>query len=256
MTTARPSALFVGTGRSVLTAATALARHDWRVDVMSRHTIPEILGAPAALTQVSLPTTRLWERELGLDLWSQDAPAATAVRLVLTNGADAPVEVVAPLPGQATAIDSRLIRARWLELLDQRDVPPGRVLVGDRHHAAALPAQLLHEQPLGEHLVLAVLPRDPHLALDPDPGGQGLHPELGGLRVPRALGADRGQRGLTAVTDAVGAVGPVEERLDPAQAGGGEPVLHGRHRAQDAPGEVLDHVLGVDPLPDRRRGQR
>lgn len=118
MTTARPSALFVGTGRSVLTAATALARHDWRVDVMSRHTIPEILGAPAALTQVSLPTTRLWEQELGLDLWSQDAPAATAVRLVLTNGADAPVEVVAPLPGQATAIDSRLIRARWLELLD------------------------------------------------------------------------------------------------------------------------------------------
>ncbi|KOX10703.1 hypothetical protein [Nocardiopsis sp. NRRL B-16309] len=125
MTTAhqeRPSALFVGTGRSVLTAATALSRHGWRVDVMSRFTKEEILGSPPGLTQVSLPTTRLWEQELGLDLWSADAPTATAVRLVLTGGATDPVQIIAPLPGegQTTAIDSRLIGGRWMQLLDEQ----------------------------------------------------------------------------------------------------------------------------------------
>lgn len=109
----QPSALFVGAGRSTLTTATALARHGWRVDVMSRRTIPEILGAPAGLTQISLPTTRQWEQHLGLDLWSQDAPTVTAVRLTLGEN-----EIIAPLPGEATAIDPRLISARWLEMLD------------------------------------------------------------------------------------------------------------------------------------------
>ncbi|MFY7068992.1 hypothetical protein ACOQFV_24305 [Nocardiopsis changdeensis] len=115
-----PSALIVGTGRSVLTAATALARHGWRVDVMSRLTIPEILGSAAGLTQISLPTTRQWEQHLGLDLWAHDAPPVTAVRLVLDDGTE-PVEIMAPLPGEATAIDSRLIGARWLEMLDDEN---------------------------------------------------------------------------------------------------------------------------------------
>src|SRR5690606_18470265 len=110
----------------------------------------------------------------------------------------------------------------------------GGVLVGDRYNAAALTTELLHEQPLGQHLVLAVLARNAHLAGHADPGGQRLDPELGGLRVVRTLGADRGEGLLAAVAHAVLAIGTVEERLDPTHPRGREPVLHGHDRAQDA----------------------
>lgn len=108
-------AMFFGSGRASLTAATGLARDGWRVEMFARHSTPEILGGPPALTQVALPHTRSYEASLGLDLWSDSAPVATAVRLAFSDGA----AFCAPLPGRATAIDPRLSTAYWLQALEE-----------------------------------------------------------------------------------------------------------------------------------------
>ncbi|WP_435110463.1 hypothetical protein [Nocardiopsis synnemataformans] len=110
----QPRAVIFGSGHSALTLGTGLLADGWRVDVFTRHSTPELLGGPAGLTQITLPSVRAAERSLGLDLWATTAPKAQSVRMAMASG-ERPWEFRAELPAAATAIDHRLKTAYWLQ---------------------------------------------------------------------------------------------------------------------------------------------
>ncbi|WP_150253129.1 hypothetical protein [Nocardiopsis deserti] len=110
----QPRAVIFGSGHSALTLGTGLLADGWRVDVFTRHSTPELLGGPAGLTQITLPSVRAAERSLGLDLWAVTAPKAQSVRMAMAS-ADRPWEFRAELPAAATAVDHRLKTAYWLQ---------------------------------------------------------------------------------------------------------------------------------------------
>ncbi len=118
--TSAPRAVIFGSGHSALTLATGLLADGWQVDVFTRHSTPEILGNPAGLTQITLPSVHATEQALGLGLWQHTAPPAHQVRMHMAPLEDAGFEFTAPLPGPAVAVDHRLKSAYWLQQVAQQ----------------------------------------------------------------------------------------------------------------------------------------
>ena len=118
--TTPPRAVIFGSGHSALTLATGLLEDSWRVDVFTRHPTPEILGNPAGLTQLTLPSVHATELALGLGLWQHTAPPAHEVRMRMVPPQGEGFGFTAPLPGPAVAIDHRLKSAYWLQHVAER----------------------------------------------------------------------------------------------------------------------------------------
>lgn len=112
---ATPRAVVFGSGHSALTLATGLLEDGWNVDQFTRHSTPEIMGSPAGLTQLTLPSVHQSELSLGLGLWQHTAPPAHQVRMRMAPLDGAGFEFTAPLPGPAVAVDHRLKSAYWLQ---------------------------------------------------------------------------------------------------------------------------------------------
>lgn len=115
-----PRAVVFGSGHSALTLATGLLSDGWRVDVFTRHSTPEILGNPAGLTQLTLPSVHETELALGLGLWQHTAPPAHDVRMRMVPPEGEVFGFSAPLPGPAVAVDHRLKSAYWLQHVAER----------------------------------------------------------------------------------------------------------------------------------------
>ncbi|GAA1117797.1 hypothetical protein [Nocardiopsis metallicus] len=115
-----PRAVVFGSGHSALTLATGLLDDGWRVDVFTRHSTPEILGNPAGLTQLTLPSVHATELALGLGLWQHTAPPAHEVRMRMAPPEGEAFSFTAPLPGPAVAVDHRLKSAYWLQHVANR----------------------------------------------------------------------------------------------------------------------------------------
>lgn len=113
--TSAPRAVVFGSGHSALTLATGLLYDGWRVDVFTRHSTPEILGNPAGLTQLTLPSVHATEQALGLGLWQHTAPPAHDVSMRMAPLEGPGFAFTAPLPGPAVAVDHRLKSAYWLQ---------------------------------------------------------------------------------------------------------------------------------------------
>lgn len=118
--TTPPRAVIFGSGHSALTLATGLLDDGWGVDVFTRHSTPEILGNPAGLTQLTLPSVHVTELALGLGLWQHTAPPAHDVRMRMVPAEGEEFGFTAPLPGPAVAIDHRLKSAYWLQHVANR----------------------------------------------------------------------------------------------------------------------------------------
>ncbi|WP_159944015.1 hypothetical protein [Nocardiopsis sp. FR6] len=111
----QPRAVVFGSGHSGMTLATGLLADGWRVDVFTRHSTPELLGGPAGLTQITLPSVRAAERSLGLDLWATTAPETRSLRMAMVPDQQEPWSFTATLDAAATAVDHRLKTAYWLQ---------------------------------------------------------------------------------------------------------------------------------------------
>ncbi|MFE7461722.1 hypothetical protein ACWFMI_23250 [Nocardiopsis terrae] len=122
--TNRNDALIVGSGHSGLALAMGLAQDGWRVEMTTRHSLGELLGGPARITQPSMPSARAAERDLGLDVWSHSAPQVDLVEMILADPEGESTTITTRLPGLATAVDRRLASALWIQALERHGVVP------------------------------------------------------------------------------------------------------------------------------------
>ncbi|HSK14561.1 MAG TPA: styrene monooxygenase/indole monooxygenase family protein [Gaiellaceae bacterium] len=120
----------VGAGQAGLLAAHALRKHDYDVTLYSDKT-PDDFLTKARPTGVAarFDMALEFERELGLDHWSAEAPPMEGVHLhFLPKKGNVLVTLLGRVQRPGAAIDLRMQSARWMEELEQRG---GRVEIED-----------------------------------------------------------------------------------------------------------------------------
>ncbi|AXI79432.1 styrene monooxygenase/indole monooxygenase family protein [Peterkaempfera bronchialis] len=119
--------LIVGAGQSGLQLALGLQSHGYDVTVMTNRTADEIRGGRVMSTQCMFHTALQHERDLGLNLWEDQAPRieGLGVSVAGPDGGRA-VNWVGHLDGYAQSVDQRVKMAGWLETFAKRG---GQVVV-------------------------------------------------------------------------------------------------------------------------------
>ncbi|WP_377269406.1 styrene monooxygenase/indole monooxygenase family protein [Peterkaempfera sp. SMS 1(5)a] len=119
--------LIVGAGQSGLQLALGLQSHGYDVTVMTNRTADEIRNGRVMSTQCMFSTALQHERDLGLNLWEDQAPRIEGVG-VSVAGPDGSrvIDWVGHLDGYAQSVDQRLKMAGWLETFARRG---GQVVV-------------------------------------------------------------------------------------------------------------------------------
>ena len=118
--------LIVGAGQSGLQLALCLQAEGYDVTVMSARTPDEIRGGWPTSTQVMFWPAVDREREYGLNLWEDVAPAieGAGVAVAATPGEKA-FSFYGPWDHPGNSVDQRVKMAVWLELFEERG---GRVI--------------------------------------------------------------------------------------------------------------------------------
>ncbi|WP_055588531.1 styrene monooxygenase/indole monooxygenase family protein [Peterkaempfera griseoplana] len=119
--------LIVGAGQSGLQLALGLQSHGYDVTVMTNRTADEIRNGRVMSTQCMFSTALQHERDLGLNLWEDQAPRIEGLG-VSVAGPDGGrvIDWVGHLDGYAQSVDQRLKMAGWLEAFARRG---GQVVV-------------------------------------------------------------------------------------------------------------------------------
>ncbi|RCV53296.1 styrene monooxygenase/indole monooxygenase family protein [Marinitenerispora sediminis] len=111
--------LIVGSGQSGLQLALGLLDDGYDVTVVSARTPEEIRSGRIMSTQCMFDPALQLERDLGLNLWEDDAPRIEGLGVSI---ADPPgtraVDWLAPLDRYAQSVDQRVKMADWLENVD------------------------------------------------------------------------------------------------------------------------------------------
>jgi hypothetical protein len=109
--------LIVGAGQAGLQLALGLQAHGYGVTLMTGRSPEEIESGRMTIPQVVFPTALRYERNQGLDLWSETAPAIDGfgVAIGAPNGSHL-TRWTGRLDRPARVIDQRLKFAAWLDL--------------------------------------------------------------------------------------------------------------------------------------------
>ncbi|MFJ2193982.1 styrene monooxygenase/indole monooxygenase family protein [Kitasatospora sp. NPDC087861] len=119
--------LIVGAGQAGLQLALGLQAHGYDVTVMTDRDADAVRGGRVLSTQCMFDAALRTERDLGLDLWAQDAPRIKGVGVSVAGPESARViDWVGRLSGYAQSVDQRLKMSTWLEMFAGRG---GRVVV-------------------------------------------------------------------------------------------------------------------------------
>ncbi|WP_046467975.1 styrene monooxygenase/indole monooxygenase family protein [Allosalinactinospora lopnorensis] len=119
--------LIVGSGQSGLQLAHSLLDAGCEVTVVSARTPEEIRSGRVMSTQCMFHTALQHERDLGLNMWEEDAPKIAGVG-VSVAGPDGsrPIDWLGRLDGYAQSVDQRVKMADWLESFEDDG---GRVII-------------------------------------------------------------------------------------------------------------------------------
>lgn len=119
--------LIVGAGQSGLQLALGLQSHGYDVTVMTNRTADEIRDGRVMSTQCMFRTALQHERDLGINLWEDQAPRIEGLG-VSVAGPDGSrvIDWVGQLDGHAQSVDQRLKMSGWLEAFARRG---GQVVV-------------------------------------------------------------------------------------------------------------------------------
>jgi len=120
--------LIVGAGQSGLQLALTLREHDYDVTLMSARTPEEIRGGWVTSTQCMFANALAIEREHGLNLWDDVAPAINGqgVSIGEPDGTRVLNWLGDWTAGPAQSVDQRVKMAAWMELLEERG---GKVII-------------------------------------------------------------------------------------------------------------------------------
>jgi hypothetical protein len=133
--------LIIGAGQAGLQLGLSLRAEGYDVTIMSARTSREIRTGRVMSTQVMFDPALQLERDLGLNLWEQEAPQVVGQRSTL---GDPPGEqaftFVGRWPRYAQSVDQRVKMAGWLELFENRGgkVIPHSVMTSDLEGLTAL----------------------------------------------------------------------------------------------------------------------
>ncbi|KIH98110.1 hypothetical protein LP52_15605 [Streptomonospora alba] len=243
--------LIVGGGQSGLHLAHGLLTRGYDVTIMSAQSSGEVRRASPSTTQFSLPLALSSERELGLDLWSAQAPRISGARLELHPPYMPPAVLSGSFAahgnGFGVAVDRRVKMADWLEFFEDQG---GKVVI----HGATL-TDVDYFSRMYDLTIVAVGGGELGAVFDVDQS------RLGGghQRVITQVLVDRVEPALTDYADVVSAaqgrilIAPVLTADGPAYSVCvmGEPggPLDGSHlrpeRGRPHPGQVAEWIVGT-----------
>ena len=119
--------LIVGAGQAGLQLALGLQSNGYDVTVMTNRTADEIRDGRVMSTQCMFDSALQTERELGINLWEQEAPRIEGLGVSVTGPESARViDWVGRLDGYAQSVDQRVKMSGWLETFAERG---GQVVV-------------------------------------------------------------------------------------------------------------------------------
>ncbi|RKT20118.1 2-polyprenyl-6-methoxyphenol hydroxylase-like FAD-dependent oxidoreductase [Streptomyces sp. 1114.5] len=131
--------LIVGAGQAGLQLALGLQSHGYDVTVLTDRSAEEVRAGKVLSSQCMFDSALRTERELGLDLWAEEAPRIEGVGLSVT-GPDAArvIDWVGRLDAYAQSVDQRLKMSTWLETFAGRGgrVELRKVTAADVEHLA------------------------------------------------------------------------------------------------------------------------
>ena len=108
--------LIVGAGQAGLQLALGLQSNGYDVTVMTNRTADEIRDGRVMSTQCMFDSALQTERELGINLWEQEAPRIEGLGVSVTGPESARViDWVGRLDGYAQSVDQRVKMSGWLE---------------------------------------------------------------------------------------------------------------------------------------------
>lgn len=192
--------LIIGSGQSGLQLALGLQSAGYEVTVMSARTPEEIRHGRVMSTQCIFYPNLQVERDLGLNLWEDQAPRIVAQRATMSDPpGELAFESVGRWESYAQSVDQRVKMAGWLELFEERggDVVYHGVMTSDLESLTAMydltivaagkgdlvelfdrdPSRSLHDRPqrmLSCIYVHGMTPRpdypEPHVRLNVLPG--------------------------------------------------------------------------------------
>jgi hypothetical protein len=126
--------LIVGAGQAGLQLALSLQAEGYEVTVMSARTPEEIRSGRVMSTQAMFGPALQIERELGLNLWEEQAPRFVAQYITVAGPpGNAALRIITPWSEYGQSVDQRVKMAGWLELFTQRggDVAYQPVMTSD-----------------------------------------------------------------------------------------------------------------------------
>lgn len=126
--------LVVGAGQSGLQLALGLQAHGYEVTVVTDRSPAELRGGRVMSTQCMFGAALAHERDLGLDFWSEQAPAIAALGATVPGPDGRPaLDWVGRLERPARSVDQRIKMAAWLELFAERggEVRQARLTVAE-----------------------------------------------------------------------------------------------------------------------------
>ncbi|WP_046468576.1 styrene monooxygenase/indole monooxygenase family protein [Allosalinactinospora lopnorensis] len=119
--------LIVGAGQSGLHLAHGLLTYGYDVTLITSQSSAEIRTGRPAITQITYPTVLGYERELGLDFWSVQAPKIDRAKVhAYPPGGTTPMAFSGGFDEYAISIDRRVKMADWLEYFEDRG---GKVVI-------------------------------------------------------------------------------------------------------------------------------
>ena len=119
--------LIVGAGQAGLQLALGLQSNGYDVTVMTNRTADEIRDGRVMSTQCMFDSALQTERELGINLWEQEAPRIEGLGVSVTGpGSARVIDWVGRLDGYAQSVDQRVKMSGWLETFAERG---GQVVV-------------------------------------------------------------------------------------------------------------------------------
>ncbi|NKY99091.1 styrene monooxygenase/indole monooxygenase family protein [Nocardiopsis alborubida] len=117
--------LIVGASQGGLQAAHRLLRHGADVTLLTSRSSVEMRQGRAQMTQLTLPSVRKVEQDLGLDFWASNAPVYRTVRLT-TLTTDGIGGFTGDLGAEGVAVDPRVKLPDWLEYFEDQG---GKVVI-------------------------------------------------------------------------------------------------------------------------------
>ena len=112
----------VGGGQAGLPLAIGLLKVGYRVRLVQNRTAADLAHGKVMSSQCVFGTARHEERKLGLDLWDDDAPAVTGMRIAVAapdGSGNKAFGFVGNLAEKAQSVDQRVKFPRFLELFEQ-----------------------------------------------------------------------------------------------------------------------------------------